>query len=369
MSASLDRVNVSVVSDFNPDPAKLKLARQLIQNDSTLQECFMGQPDGEYLVERLSDPLEEGASEVVGYLIAEHAQVGNRIVVLHPETGRAIAALSEDDFYQPEPVPRESGSMVIPPRQVKGEIAAHIASTFFENDREVKIRQDMLSRVPSYIPAPVAERMVRFTTRAGRKQVAMEIHDRLPFVLSQARGATADFLRFFTLDGTPPKGATKYPLGLDHLTITAEVRIPVQDGKSQNLHFDQFSSLSSTVASQWIRGVASLVLIEANRREPEETLIVSGHDLVIAHEGAIGHVRDPVFMVSNVPHKLNRYVVGLCPLAGTVSFSEFQTEYREVHDEWRLRASASVEVHVDWSRVKVYRVPEVELVGSVVTGS
>ena len=155
-SASLD---IEVVSEANPDPSLLRSIRYLLQQNEGLRQVFAdaqleGEAGGSRQVDRqrllglLSEAYpHEGLDQVAEYLSDEFEQIGEGVLLISPETGKAVARVSTDSLYEASAVPRESGNMIERGLRIRPEVEAYLAYWSFENNRESDLRRGVIARL------------------------------------------------------------------------------------------------------------------------------------------------------------------------------------------------------------------------------
>jgi len=361
------KFQVAVVSEAQPDTELLLSVRYLIQQKSDLQEVFtVRQIDQAFLQERLRAYLNEDTgpellANVVQFLADEHEQLGgdNSILVISPDTGRALAKLGPEDFYQPEMVPRESGRMVVPEPKVKPEIASLLAVNVHESEREKQVKSALLSRAPSRMPAPLVHQRTRLATRGGRGELAAELYARLPKLIEGATGSAAEFFRRFPF-GAPELGELGHEVF--PVDVTARVRSGVQDGTTLNLHFDQIAASSAVITAQWARVLGSLILTKAAPWASAEVETLEGEGFYLASPDSAPYVHGRTLVVDGP----DGIVVHLPGDPGKLEVKDYSARWRDVHDKWTLEAFLTGTLYLNWSKLKVYRLSEVALTGVIV---
>ena len=362
----LKKVQLNVASTVDPNAKALLVARELVRQSPELQEVFTEDHiDQEYLLTRLTDLLEgdelqSHMTQVAKYLADEREQLGRRILVVSPETGKAIAALDEGDFYQPNMVPRESGSMVQPLVQLKPEIASFIAHNVHEEAREREVLNKLMAWIPPKVSLGQVQQRSRLATRAGRDLVAAEIHSRLPGLIAAATGIAGEFFRRFPL-GAGGEGLD--PLSVD---VSARVRMGVQDGTTLNLHYDMIAASSAVVTAGWARGLGRVILANAAPWVQGEVSSMEGEGLFIASANTVGSIRGRTLVVDG-PDGVAVWLPATHDLeAGALEVGDYQTRWRDVHDKWTLEAFLVGSLHLNWAKLRAYRITDVALHGVVV---
>jgi hypothetical protein len=356
------KVDLKVISQCEPDPGLLRLARVTVQQDSDIRDLF----DLEHrtvnraaLVEALEQhfPTDEDIGQVAGYLADEFEQIGGGILLISSETGRALAQLTDDDFYLPSPVPREDGGMATPqgPR-LRPEIEATIFHWTAESHREVALLEKMQGRLhQTELVFEEGDRRLQALHHRGRKDIARQVYSALPTLLRNATGIARSFLSHFAF-GPPPVGGSWVSLRVE---VSGVNRRPVQDQTTANLRHDVLTSTLATTATAWSRCLATALLTAAKKQEGPYTLdelqdVYRAGAFVLAEPGLAQALRKRGYEVLPAPGPTNVAVV----LPGPVGFLEIPEEKlgtgtREVHDVWTLETAAEVVLWVEWQRCSV----------------
>lgn len=207
-------------------------------------------------LERCLEASAEEVREAALYLADEFLQVGDGILMIDRLTGRALARLSDEDFYQPAPVPRESGGMAQPLLRIRPDLEAFMFSAYHDRARDTGLLARVRARYPSALALQVPEsRGIRPITRTGRTEIVSEFRERLPLILGDVRGVAGSFLDRFPL-------VTEEPVGMRALgvaTATSLSREHVGDPLTMNLHHDRLQALCARVGTSWVRRMARQV--------------------------------------------------------------------------------------------------------------
>jgi len=355
------KLMVEVRTSAQPDKELLLRARGLIRQHGDLREAFeVSRVDRQYLLNRLSSYLgkhEGDLPSVAEYLADEHEQLGDGILVISPQTGRAIAKLKDEDFYQPAPVPREMGTMITPPVRVRPEIESYIIQKHADGAREREQYAQMLARIPcvSYLPDAVARRKALFVTKAGRSEVAKLIHDRLPKLIEGVQGSAREFFKFF------PMGVCQNPCESMEVNVSALVQLGVQDVTTQNMNHDVFTAASAAIPAVWARTLAKVILAKSAQWASMEVREVVGDGLYLASANTSPYVHGAMIVVDEP----DGVVVCLTNLSGSLEIHDYASDWREVHDKWVFEASFTGVLHLEWDKIQVLKVEGIEISGVV----
>lgn len=348
-------LQVDVVSTALPEARALLRARTCMR-ERDLREAFdTTEIDREFVHRRLLEYLPEYEAElpdVVKYLVDEHEQLGSNILVISPDTGRAVARLSDKDFYQPAPVSRETGGMVTLPVRIRPEVESYIVQSRFDGERDTRVYEHMLTRIPKSQLPEMVRRKTSFLTKAGRQEVASTIHDRLPGLIGSATGIARDLFKYFPLDGCTD-WCEEFKA-----EVSVHLRIGVQDAMTQNMGHDVVHASSAVVTAGWARAIGHLVLRGAlSKVIPEYASEVEGAGLFIASANTARYLDGHTLIVEGLDGVAVHLVL---EPAGKLEARDYTTQWREVHDKWSLEAKLDGVLYVDWSKVQLFRIEGVE---------
>lgn len=354
-----DLVHQPKITTLAKPPGKVLVAARFeVQRNLTIRATFeeykgrspdQAQRLADEVVPLMGEEIEGSESEireVCRYLADEYLQIGDSILIIDPETGTAIARITEEDFWEPPEVPREYGEMVKPPSRLRPDLQGFLVRWSFEKDREKKLVEELTQRL-TQTPADIelGDRRLLATTRKGRKSISDKLGADLPNLIPSAVGGGLrkfiDLLRI----GKPPEGSTLTEYA--GLTAYARTSLGIQDGKARNLQFDVPVFHKSTVAIQWAREVARTVSTIAHKDglktnvafppTPSTNLWIASPDasLALTREGSI-----------SVP------VEGALPMSlrGTIGYlvlGRTEVAHREVHDRWDIAATLEYTLFLD----------------------
>lgn len=375
------RLNPQVLSKANPSAEWLLDARALLNRDNALREFVRNaRAQGmrpEAAVAGLSvrfnaswggDHAAE-ATEAAQYLWDEQSQLGDNIYITSTETGRVIAALSDKDIYQPAPVPREDGSMVLPLPRIRPSIEAAITCWAFESSHEARVVQTLAARAhQTDLLREEGDPRLLVATRAGRQHIVSELGKFDPKILLRAAGGTSGtFLTHFELRGTEPDHTDG--LTLLEGEVYSQSVMGVQDMTTVNLHHNRAASLQGALVQGWVREVARQLSNAATRQLPVPDEIRQ-FDLTKAHLGGrsfwvsppevLRYLRraDPVVGVMPVT---SAKLMGLLPKAGVLVVpAAFNAASRELFGRWEASSNLSFRLWVDWTKISVMLISGIE---------
>jgi len=356
-TTDLTRVDVDVSSLARPSSEGLLQAREAIKGNEGLGEVFITARDEGWTAASLAEALVPGISQALGhdateearYLADEYLQVGNAMLIISTETGKAIARVTDEDIWVPKRAPRHEmpGVMTqargepLAPR-LRPELEGYLIWKLSEEERDQNLFHEMMARVQSTdLIGPENDRRLNPVTRKGRKAIVEEIRDALPYLLpGRASGAARTFLDCLTFVEVDP-----LPEGLVRMegTLEARVTVPVQDPKAFNLRHDVPTRIIAVLAARWSRSLASALAGEATPQGTEAPVAWLAPATYAA--GLSGQA--PVLVIEGED------AVGLSQGAGFVRVdrSAIKCAAREVHDRLEVAASIPYTIWVDTSRM------------------
>lgn len=371
-SSSLD---IEVVSSANPDPSLLRSIRYLLQQNEEVRQVFVDaqteseaggsrQVDRQRLLGLLSEAYpHEGLDQVAEYLSDEFEQIGEGVLLISPETGKAVARVSTESLYEASPVPRESGNMVERGLRIRPDVEAYLAYWSFENTRERDLRREVIARLnQTELQREEGDPRTLVLSKAGRRTISQQVHDSIAATFQDPRGPAKALLEHF------PIGKESSSLGDSCVSLKilpwSRVRRRVQDQLSVNPRFDALTATLASVTSSWARSILGALLGEAALR-PLQGAPGSLDDVVQDHFGGVW-VCEPnlaralmgrgcrVFPV-NGPSNI---AVQLLREAGYLEFdaSKIGTNHRELHDRWTVESVSEVTLHVYWGAINIFHV-------------
>jgi len=363
----LSKLEPQVTSLARPDASSLLQARADIQRDPELQALFREAKEKGHPSEWLADGLAArlagawnnlpDALEASRYLADEFSQLGEGILIVSSDTGKAIAKLDEQDLYTPAPVPRESGHLAQPLTRIEPGLEGQIISWIFEKGREQQIEALLQRRAhQTDLLKEDGDRRLWIATRNGRARMARAISEDNPKVLLGQTGGTAGaFLSHFVVAHEAP-GTGEF-FGYQGETKTT---LRIHDPTTSNLHYDRMNSMRGVLAQGWVRGIAGRLSEEAHRRLPPTSVAVSEltkKDLPDAYFW----VTDPDAMLAMLlversvrPITLpvpGAKTTGFRGKVGTIVVPEaFGLRSREIFGRWEVTGVVDCKVYIhDWS--------------------
>jgi hypothetical protein len=363
------KLEPQVTSLAKPSALNLLQARADVQRDAETQKLFQDAKEQGHSAEWLADQLASRlaglwdgnlpeALEAARYLADEFTQLGEGILIVSTETGKAIAKLDEKDLYTPAPVPRESGMMAEPLSRIEPGMEAMIVSWVFEKGREQRIEALLAERAQqTALLREEGDRRLWVATRKGRARMAGALADDHPkTLLERAGGTSGAFLRHFDLALDPPEGAE----GGRTYRLEATMALRIHDPLTTNLQYDRLGSMRGVVAQSWIRELGKQLARDALRVNPivwqssgltpekikqaAETWVASPEVMLRFFEATVGKA------VTVMPVD-GSGTLGLKGKAGTIVVPEtFSVQNREVFGRWEVHASLDVQVFIDWSK-------------------
>jgi hypothetical protein len=369
-SASLD---IEVVSSANPDPSLLRSIRLLLQQNERVRQVFIDAQtetgsrhiDRQRLLGLLSEVYpHEGIDQVSEFLADEFEQIGEGILLISNETGRAIARLSSDSLYEAPPVPRESGNMVERGLRIRPDVEAYLAYWSFENKREADLRREVIARLnQTELQREEGDPRTLVLSKAGRREITRQVHDSVVAAFKNPNGPAKCLLEYL------PLGEKSFPFNESctsiSLMLCSCIRRRLQDQLSVNPKYDALTATLASVTSSWARSILGALLKEAVRRPLQ--LEPDGLDALLRDRSDGMWVCEPnlaralmdrgcrVFPVNGPPN----VVIRLSREIGYLELNEEKigTNHREIHDRWTVESVAEVILHVYWDFVDTFKVP------------
>lgn len=376
----IERVRVTVLSQADPAGPSLLAARTVVNRSKELSAAFTQSREEKWGAERLAkeispilaeqmDMAPDNVWEVARYLADEYEQVGDGILLVDRVTGRAIARVTDEDLWQPEDVPRESGELVKPLPRLKPEIEGFLIHQRHADERDERILAHMTAQARlTGLVRGLDDRRLLPVTRAGRKQFVEELRDYLPQLLKERlAGTSARFMRAFELRESEGDSGFK--------TIEAMVRIPVQDPTTFNLHHNRFATVSHTIANEWVRTMARLIVKQAviDGAMPEDRS--TSTEWVADLDPGVSCAASPE-VAKTVASLQPLYVLDLDTIlcasfpAGTISIKpgSYTVETREVFDRWEILATVEAAFSVNLEQIRLFKVepPVPEIAAEIV---
>jgi len=375
--AELARVDVKVLSKSNPSPGLLRLVRVTVQKSPEISELFKqarseGRP-AEWLKERLIVELqkffpEEDVQEEASYLADEYTQIGDSILLVSAETGRALARITDADFYQPAPLPRESGNMALPAKRLRPDVEGFIVQWTFDQSREREVMEKLLERLPpqTALLRDEGDSRLLFTSRAGRRKLTSQVQTALPTLLSETSGLPRAFLDFF------PLGKPSGPMTKIEVKGIGSLRYPIQDPTARNLRFDVRQAVLGSTATAWVRGMArqlASAAVEAGQVKPSVTLqqALEGRrtGLWLVTPNAARAFQGVRVLPISVDREVALY---LTEPAGFVDVNPdgFWCRTAEIHERWNVETEMEGTLWVDWAKVYAVELADIPMTGTSV---
>ena len=367
------KVHVEVLSKANPPSGLLRRMRGKIQEDSNLSNLFVDRTvDVETLTKGLQEkcPLDDGLEEVAQYLADEYSQLGDGILMISSETGRAIAKLTEEDFYQPAPVPREDGRMVERPPAVRPDIEAFITHWKFEEQLESRVREKVLSRINQ------TERLreegdprLLVLSRSGRRDIVGQVEQAIPTLFDNPTGIVEEFLRYFPI-GPRPDWEHEYVSIQVH--PSSFMRRSIQDPLATNLKYDPVTSLLAVIATSWVRSLAAAILdsreVHPLRSAPlTEALQGNTDGLWIAEANLAAALQRHGCRFLSVPGP-EHLAIYVHERAGVLELPEnhFGLSSRDLHGRWTVEAVTEATLWLNFGVIQTFRIEDVQASGIAV---
>lgn len=375
---SKDLVEIPHVTTLaKPQGQDLIAARHEVQRNKRVQKAFLkhkGTPPSTEAAQKLaaevapllSEKLNGDMRSVALYLADEYLQIGDAVLVIDPKTGRAIAKVTDEDFWTPEAVPREDGRMVPSASRLRPDLQGILLRWLGENDREEQALAALSTRI---IQTPLeienGSRRLLASTRSGRKTILEELNS-LPIshMMEALRGSLRSFTDRWSFERPDPDIPYKSFLGLRAISQTS---LGIQDWKTRNMSFDITSSFRSVLAAGWVRDIArTLIALTFNEKTLERIDFQSVPSRVEASKGFLWvaeghgawHLRKMGYeslSVGNASDEHPEEKVLLLPPGGTllghIVLSNPKISHREIHDRWDVFGTLDYDLYVDFGPI------------------
>ena len=367
-SASLD---IEVVSSANPDPNLLRSIRLILPHNEQIRQVFLDaqqerdldapvRVDRQRLLGILHEVYpNEGIQDVSEYLADEFEQIGDGILLVSSDTGKAIAKISEGSLYEAAPVMRESGNTVERGVMIRPDVEAFLSYWSFEQEREKCVRSKALARLnQTELQREEGDQRTLILSREGRRSIAQEVQN----LVGESFKKKSDSRYFSFLDYFPVGGSLSEPCTPVKIILWSRVQRKIQDQLTTNTKYDPLTATLAAVTSSWKRSIVSTLLKESSSRELEWP--VGGIDEALEDHGKGGMwfcepnlaraLLDRGCRVFAAPGPPN-LALHMYRQAGYLELDEEKigTNNREVHDRWTIESAAEVTLHICWDLVDI----------------
>ncbi len=362
-----------VVSLARPVSKLLLAARTLIQETPEIQAVFKRSMSESWPVEQLSMNLEEPLQgqldtkdpqevvEVARYLADEYQQIGDTMLLVSRETGRAIGRISDEQLWTPPSVPREDGSIAQPLPRLRPELEAGLILYHFEKAQDAQFLAEIGPTLhPTELVRQQGDPRLLPLTRDGRSEIVDQLEHRLASLLGLTSGSVAHFLSHFEIrEDDPPHFRGQ---ALSPSTAEARVVTGIQDPKAMNLRFPRLGNLAGRVANSWGREVAWSLAVAARQHfqpvsKPYTALSqddmrgvqtwVGDPDTLTALGKGVFPDRRIALPVDNAPTMGLRGRVGVL----VIRPDSYKCAGREIFARWEVQAKFQYTLWVDWDEV------------------
>ncbi len=381
---ALVKLAPEVMTHARPTPEVLLAARILVQKTAEIRDVFARSKEEHWPADRLALEIEEPLQsrlatgdpqevvQVARYLADEYQQMGDTMLLISRETGMAIGRVTDDDIWQPDPVPREGGGMARPLPKLRPDLEAFIIHWQFERGQE---RRQLAEIGPNLHPTELLRQegdpRLAPLTRAGRARLVEQLRGELPRLLSRASGSVGTFLGHFEVRESDPPTEPPYK-ALLRCTAVARAVTGIQDAKAMNLKFNRLGGLCGRIGNDWGREIARTLAVAArqhfdpatkpyrNLSEEDQrgvTLWVGDPDTldVLVREVLLLFARHGSLAVEHAPITSLLGKVGVL----VVNPESFDCQGREIFGRWEVAAKFEYTLWVDWSKVRSFDLSEV----------
>jgi hypothetical protein len=384
MSDKLSKIDPQVNSLARPEASCLIAARNEIQRNGAARVLFDQARTEDWDPKRLVEALQPVVEPVLDfelydiaqallYLADEYTQLGEGALIVSSATGKAVAKITEEDVWTPPPVPREGGGMAQPLPRLRPDLEGFLVEWVFNQEREQGLLSKLSRRVSqTALLREEGDPRLLVVTRGGRKQIAAEIEEELPRLLTEhCHGVVRNFISHFEMREEAPTDRVLKPLL--RCTGFARSRVPIQDPSTFNFRHDHFTAICGRLAVQWVRDIARTLAVSAHTVKPHSVLFdqigeiaVEGETYWIGPADVAKEFRERVqkhaLPVEGVP------LTGLSGVVGAlvVDPASYRCSSREFLDRWEVAASFEYTLWVDWSKVRSFEVLGVPHTASIV---
>lgn len=353
----LTRLEPEVRTLARPSSKGLLAARGEIQRNADLQVVFVKAKAERWPASRLAEAIQplleerieespEAIREASLYLADEYLQGEEGILLVSKETGRALARITEEDIWLPQPVRREDGSLVTPLPRLRPDLEGFLVQWAFDRSREER-------RVSELAPWQQQTAAARQITRKGRQELVEHLRADSENLLSGLKGSAKAFLDFVCGGQSDTDISADTYTPLPRMTAVARTRTPLADLKSFNPRFDVLSNQRAVLGDALVREMGRTLALHHPSPEPSKSVSVEGIGFWVAGTGAPS-LLDSLYVDSDVTLGLTK---DACLLV--VHPESYRVESREVFDRWEIMAMVDYTLWVDWSKIQGYRL-EVE---------
>lgn len=371
-----------VQSLATPVPGLLLTARRLIEVTPALQAVFKQSRAEAWDAGRLALAVEEplqGAMEatvnpqeivqIARYLADEYQQVGDTLLVISRDTGKAVGRVADEHLWVPPPVPRDDGKMVQPLPRLKPQLEASLMLWHHDREREHQIIAEIAPTLhPTELLRTEGDPRLRPLTRRGRLDLVESLRERLPDLLRQASGSAGQFLTHFEIleEGGDAEAMAHRGQPLQPATAMTRFSTGIQDPKAMNLKFNVLGNLAGRVANGWARELAWALAVAAKHthtgipprpytslttEEKSWDMWVCEPNTADALARRVFERRSSILPVDNLP-----VTMALRGRVGTIVVkpNSYECRSREVSSRWDVGAKFEYVMWVDWCAVRSF---------------
>jgi len=371
VGSGLERVVPEVKTLARPESTPLIAARFEVQRNLTIKALFTQARQEQWPADRLAEAiaaplavkLEAPAAQVAQvarYLADEYEQIGDAVLVCSSVTGKAFARISDEDFIQPAPRPRDDGRMITPPKELRPDLHGFLVQWVFDEEREKRLTEALAKRGhQTQLQREDGDSRLLPVTRAGRAEMVEGLRQALPTLLTASAPNLWGLLtRHFDVLTAVPTDSALWPVekceSLGHITI------PISDPKTFNPRFDRVRAIRLQTAHAWINEICQTLAFHAEQMAAAKADVVWRGSVPpeIGIVGAETLITSPDFVRAArsyagplIPALADPVVVGLKGRAGAIVLHEegYDAKAREVFDRWEIGARLVYSLYVDWT--------------------
>jgi hypothetical protein len=345
--------SISIVTEAKPSTTMLLRAREVIRTNRAVRDLFCTARKEGWESTRLADAfmqyLEEEdrqeAWEAALYVADEYAQVGDKPLLVHQETGRAICTLTDEDLWQPPLTLRSDGSMVERPLMVNPMLLSGLLQVISDTAREQAILQAFQERcVQTQYLRDNGDPRLDILTRSGRASITARLQQEgIPLPV---QGDAAAFFEHF--QGIPEPHWVHQQIVLD-----GTVALNIADLRTTNLRYDVFGASRASIGRAWARSLAQTLMRLVPRPGVSLTEARTTLQDAVFLVGPEWAAIEPRLVIDGVVLMgFKSRVVGALDL-----HSHTEVKHIEISDRMEIRGEVTADLWLDLARIEAFTVP------------
>lgn len=369
----------------NPDKDVLLLARKTISTypekfqDAFTQarnKCLSSSALADFLQVQLSMHLSDentvNASDLYDaalYLADEFLQLGDNILLVSTETGKALTVLSPEDFWQPEDTAREGTNKLAKTSiRLRPDLESFIVYYQYARSKEQKVIETLTKKmsVSEFLAQKGDPRLFRVTQK-GRARIAEQVKENLPSLFTDP-GITFDFMQLFKKCESPANVPAEYT-SCPPITVNAKIITRIEDLLAFNLQHDPLTAILRSIEIQWSKAIArKIVDFVAVKRMPISIASNFSEGFWVTNPDAAVMLRKKNLKVLPIPYMKSALLIqGTMPAYFLVG--SYQSASRELLDRWEISATSTFTFYLKASCFSLYEftdLPQFEVLAEIV---